>query len=31
MNTNPYFTHCISNSIAVPNAPTKEKRGILYK
>ena len=25
MNTNPYFTHCISESIKVPNAPIKSK------
>ena len=32
MNTNPYFTHCISNSIDIPNAPTKSKqaRNMLY-
>lgn len=32
MNTNPYFTHCISNTIDIPNAPTKSKqtRNMLY-
>lgn len=32
MNTNPYVTHYISNSITVPNAPTKSKeaRNMLY-
>lgn len=32
MNTNPYVTHYISNSIAVPNAPIKsnEARNMLY-
>ena len=32
MNTNPYITHYISNSITVPNAPTKSKeaRNMLY-
>jgi hypothetical protein len=33
MNTNPYFTHCISESIKVPNAPikSKEARNPLYR
>jgi hypothetical protein len=32
MNTNPYFTHCISDSLKVPNAPkkSKEARNMLY-
>ena len=32
MNTNPYFTHCISDSLKVPNAPikSKEARNTLY-
>ena len=32
MNTNPYVTHYNSNSITVPNAPTKSKeaRNLLY-
>jgi len=32
MNTNPYITHYISNSIVPPNAPTKSKeaRNLLY-
>jgi hypothetical protein len=32
MNTNPYFTHCISDSLKVPNAPikSKEARNPLY-
>ena len=32
MNTNPYVTHYISNSIVPPNAPTKSKeaRNLLY-
>ena len=32
MNTNPYITHYISNSITAPNAPTKSKeaRNLLY-
>lgn len=32
MNTNPYVTHYISNSVTVPNAPikSKEARNMLY-